>query len=43
MYRFEATDMFKAKDHLKDKVCIRGNVPISLLSTSSADEVRAHC
>ena len=43
MYRFEATDLFKAKDHLKETVCIRGNVPISLLSTGTPDDVRAYC
>jgi hypothetical protein len=43
MYRFEATDMMKAKDILGDRVCIRGNVPISLLATGSPDEVRTYC
>jgi uroporphyrinogen-III decarboxylase len=43
MYRFEATDMMRAKDILGDRVCIRGNVPISLLATGSPDEVRAYC
>ena len=43
IYRFEATDMLKAKDHLREKVCIRGNVPITLLSTGTPDEVRSYC
>jgi uroporphyrinogen-III decarboxylase len=43
IYRFEATDMMKAKDILGDRVCIRGNVPISLLATGTPDEVRAYC
>ena len=43
MYRFEATDIFKAKDALRDKVCIRGNVPISLLATGTPDDVKAYC
>jgi uroporphyrinogen-III decarboxylase len=43
IYRFEATDMMKAKDILGDTVCIRGNVPISLLATGTTDEVRAYC
>jgi len=43
MYRFEATDMKKAKDILRDRVCIRGNVPISLLSTGTPDDVRSYC
>jgi uroporphyrinogen-III decarboxylase len=43
LYRFEATDIFKAKDALRDRVCIRGNVPISLLSTATPEDVRAYC
>jgi uroporphyrinogen-III decarboxylase len=43
MYRFEATDMMKAKDVLGDRICIRGNVPISLLATGTPEEVKAYC
>ena len=43
IYRFEATDMMKAKDILGDRVCIRGNVPISILATGTPDDVRAYC
>jgi uroporphyrinogen-III decarboxylase len=43
IYRFEATDMMKAKDALRDRVCIRGNIPISLLATGSPEEVKACC
>lgn len=43
VYRFEATDMMKAKDILGNKVCIRGNVPISILATSTPDDVRSYC
>jgi uroporphyrinogen-III decarboxylase len=43
MYRFEATDMFKAKDALRDKVCVRGNVPISILATGTPDDVKDYC
>jgi hypothetical protein len=43
LYRFEATDMIKAKDALRDRVCIRGNVPVSILATGTADEVRSYC
>jgi len=43
IYRFEATDMMKAKDILGDRVCIRGNVPISLLATGTPEEVKAYC
>lgn len=43
MYRFEATDIFKAKDALRDRVCIRGNVPISILATGTPDDVKEYC
>jgi hypothetical protein len=43
IYRFEATDMMKAKDILRDRVCIRGNVPISLLATGTPDDIRSYC
>jgi uroporphyrinogen-III decarboxylase len=43
MYRFEATDMIKAKDILRDRVCIRGNVPISLLATGTPEDVKSYC
>lgn len=42
-YAFEATDLFKAKEILGDAVCIRGNVPLSLLATGTPEQVRAHC
>jgi hypothetical protein len=43
VYRFEATDMMKAKDTLGDRICIRGNVPVSILATGTPDDVRAYC
>jgi uroporphyrinogen-III decarboxylase len=43
IYRFESTDIFKAKDALRDKVCIRGNVPISLLATGTPEDTKAYC
>lgn len=43
MYAFEATDIFKAKEILGDTVCIRGNVPLSILATGTPDDVRAYC
>jgi len=42
-YAFEATDMVKAKEVLRDIVCIRGNIPLSLLAIKTPDEVRAYC
>ncbi len=42
-YAFEATDMVKAKEILDGTVCIRGNVPLSILATGTPDQVRAYC
>jgi uroporphyrinogen-III decarboxylase len=42
-YAFEATDMVKAKKILGDTVCIRGNVPLSILVTGTPEDVRAYC
>jgi len=43
VYAFERTDIFKAKEILGDTVCIRGNVPPSLLIMGSSQEVRDYC
>ena len=42
-YAFEATDMVKTKEILGDTVCIRGNVPLSILVTGTTENVRACC
>jgi uroporphyrinogen-III decarboxylase len=36
----DSTDIFKAKEILKDHMCFRGNVPASLLQTGTPDDVR---
>jgi uroporphyrinogen-III decarboxylase len=43
VYWFERTDLFKAKEILGDVVCLRGNVPTSLLNTGTADDVDEYC
>jgi uroporphyrinogen-III decarboxylase len=43
VYFFERTDMFKAKEALRGTVCIRGNVPASMLITGTPNEVRDYC
>lgn len=43
IYWFEGTDLFRAKDILKDTVCIRGNVPASMLIAGTPDEVDEYC
>ncbi len=40
---FDRTDMHRAKDMLGDVCCIMGNVPITLISTGTADQVKACC
>jgi len=42
-YAFEATDIFKAKEVLGDSICIRGNVPLSILATGTPEDVKNHC
>lgn len=43
IYWFERTDIFKAKEILGDTVCIRGNVPGTLLCMGRPEEVEAYC
>jgi len=43
VYFFERTDMAKAKQALRGTVCIRGNVPASMLITGTVSEVRECC
>jgi len=43
VYAFERTDMFRAKKVLGDQVCLKGNVPVSLLVAGTPDEVRDYC
>ncbi len=43
IYRFGTTDIFKAKEVLGGHVCIRGNVPASLLCTGTTSEVEECC
>ena len=42
-YAFEATHIFKAKGILGDTVCIRGNVPLSILIAGTPEDVKAYC
>ena len=43
IYAFERTDIFKAKEVLGDHVCIRGNVPSSILCAGTPQDVRDYC
>jgi hypothetical protein len=42
-WRFDRTEMPRAKKILGDRCCIEGNVPSSLLITGSAADVKAYC
>jgi uroporphyrinogen-III decarboxylase len=43
IYWFESTDLVKAKEILGDVVCLRGNIPASLLITGTPDDVDVYC
>ncbi len=43
IWRFDKTDMAKAKKILGDKCCIAGNVPTSLISTGTPQAVKEYC
>ena len=43
VYWFEKTDLGKAKEVLGEVVCLRGNVPSSMLSAGTPDDVDAYC
>lgn len=43
IYQFERTDMFRAKEILNGIVCLRGNVPPSMLIGGTPDDVRDYC
>jgi uroporphyrinogen-III decarboxylase len=40
---FEASDIIRAKEILKDHCCISGNVPVSLLQVGTEEEVITYC
>ncbi|OGN94884.1 MAG: hypothetical protein A2Y89_01035 [Chloroflexi bacterium RBG_13_51_18] len=41
--RFDTTDIYRAKEILKDHICIEGNVPSSLLQVGTVQQVKDHC
>ncbi len=43
VYSFESTDLATVKDTIGDRICIRGNVPISILATGTPQDVRNYC
>ncbi|RPJ63374.1 MAG: hypothetical protein EHM12_02455 [Dehalococcoidia bacterium] len=43
IYWFEKTDICKAKEELGDRVCLKGNVPSSIMCTGTPEQVREYC
>ncbi len=43
LIRLDRTDIYKAKEVLKDHLCIQGNVPSSLLQAGSVHDVKDYC
>jgi uroporphyrinogen-III decarboxylase len=43
VYWFEQTDIFRAKEILGDRICLRGNVPASLLNVGTPQQVEDYC
>jgi uroporphyrinogen-III decarboxylase len=41
--RLDSSDIFKAKEILKDHVCIEGNVPSTILQVGSVQDVENYC
>lgn len=41
--RLDTTDIFRAKEVLKDHMCIEGNVPSTLLQMGTVQDVKDHC
>jgi hypothetical protein len=39
---FDRTDVFRAREILGDAMCIAGNMPLTLLSVGTADEIRSY-
>jgi hypothetical protein len=43
LVRLDSTDIYRAKEVLKDHLCIQGNVPSTLLQTGTVQEVKDYC
>ena len=43
LYKFESTDLIKAKEILGDRICIRGGMPISTLITGTREDIKKSC
>ncbi|MBW1799945.1 MAG: hypothetical protein JRJ85_04365 [Deltaproteobacteria bacterium] len=43
VYWFEQTDMAKAKKVLGDRICLRGNVPATILNVGTTAQIKDYC
>lgn len=43
IFHLENSNIFKAKELARDKVCLRGNIPASILCTGSPEDTRQYC
>ena len=43
LVRLDTTDIYRAKEVLKDHLCIQGNVPSSLLQVGTVQQVKDYC
>jgi uroporphyrinogen-III decarboxylase len=43
MYKFESTNLIKAKEILGDRICIRGGMPISTLIAGTPEDIKRQC
>jgi uroporphyrinogen-III decarboxylase len=43
MAHLDSTDIFRAKEVLNNHICIRGNVPGSVLTAGTVDDVKEYC
>ncbi len=41
--RLDTTDIFKAKEILKDHICLEGNVPSTILQVGSVQDIKDYC
>jgi uroporphyrinogen-III decarboxylase len=41
--RLDTTDIFKAKEILKDHVCLQGNIPSTILQVGSVQDIQDYC
>jgi uroporphyrinogen-III decarboxylase len=43
IFHLEGSDIFKAKELARGKVCLRGNIPASVMILGKPDEVKSYC